>query len=177
MCDASNSTLGVVLGQRAGVSKLVHVIAYASRTMDLAQLNYTATEKELLTIKPDAKPRLIRWMLLLQEFNIEIRDKKGAESSVADRLRRIEKEVDPIPIREEFPDEQLLHNTTPTPWFPNICNFVAASQFPLEASRLYKERLQNNAKYYIWDDPYLWRLCNDQVIRRCIPDTEINSAL
>ncbi|RDX79278.1 Gag-Pol polyprotein, partial [Mucuna pruriens] len=50
-----------------------------------------------------------------------------------------------------------------------------ASQFPLEASQLYKERLQNDAKYYIWDDPYLWRLCNDQVIRRCIPNTEINS--
>ncbi|RDX74454.1 Retrovirus-related Pol polyprotein, partial [Mucuna pruriens] len=50
MCDASNSTLGAVLGQRAGVSKLVHVIAYASRTMDLTQLNYTTTKKELLTI-------------------------------------------------------------------------------------------------------------------------------
>ncbi|RDY10451.1 hypothetical protein CR513_05027, partial [Mucuna pruriens] len=45
------------------------------------------------------------------------------------------------------------------------------------ASRLYKERLQNDAKYYIWDDPYLWRLYNDQVIRRCILDTEINPVL
>ncbi|RDY13927.1 putative mitochondrial protein, partial [Mucuna pruriens] len=46
-----------------------------------------------------------------------------------------------------------------------------------KASRLYRERIQNDAKYYIWDDPYLWRLCNDQVIRRCILDTEINSVL
>ncbi|RDX76078.1 Tf2-11, partial [Mucuna pruriens] len=135
MCDASNSTLGAVLGQRVGVGKLVHVIAYASRTMDPTQLNYTTTEKELLAIvfvldkfrsyllsskiivffdhaalrfllkKPDAKPRLIWWMLLLQEFNIEIRDKKGAENLVADHLIRIEKEADPIPIRDEFPDE------------------------------------------------------------------------
>ncbi|RDY03444.1 putative mitochondrial protein, partial [Mucuna pruriens] len=67
-------------------------------------------------------------------------------------------------------------NTT-TPWFVDICNFVPASQFPLEASWLYKERLKSNAKYYIWDDPYLWRLCNDQVICRCIPDAEINSVL
>ncbi|RDX98194.1 Retrovirus-related Pol polyprotein, partial [Mucuna pruriens] len=117
MCDASNSALGAILGQRAGVGKPVH-------------LNYTTTEKELLAIvfalenfrsyllgskivvfsdhaalrfllkKPNAMPRLIRWMLLLQEF----------------------------------PDEQLLHITTPTPWFVDICNFVAASQFPLEAS-------------------------------------------
>ncbi|RDY06099.1 hypothetical protein CR513_09973, partial [Mucuna pruriens] len=105
-------------------------------------------------------------MLLLQEFNIEIRDKKRAENSVADHLSQIERE-----------NEQLLHMTTPTPWFANICNFVAASQFPPEASRLYKERLQSDAKYYIWDDPYLWRLCNDQVIRRCIPNAEIKSIL
>ncbi|RDX91837.1 Retrovirus-related Pol polyprotein from transposon 17.6, partial [Mucuna pruriens] len=106
MCDASNSALGLVLNQRAGAGLPVHVIAYASRTMDSAQQNYPTTEKELLAIvfaldkfrsyllgsrivvfsnhaalryllkKPDAKPRLIRWMLLLQEFNIEIRDKK-----------------------------------------------------------------------------------------------------
>ncbi|RDX69866.1 Gypsy retrotransposon integrase-like protein 1, partial [Mucuna pruriens] len=82
-----------------------------------------------------------------------------------------------MPIKDEFPDEQLLHITTPTPWFIDIYNFVAASQFPPEASRLYRERLQNDAKYYIWDDPYPWRLCNDQVIHRCILDVEINSVL
>ncbi|RDY08174.1 hypothetical protein CR513_07639, partial [Mucuna pruriens] len=91
--------------------------------------------------KPDAKPRLIRWMLLLQEFNIEIRDKKGAENSVVGHLSRIEREIDLMPIRDEFPDEKLLHITTPTPWFADICNFVAASQFPPEASQLYKEKL------------------------------------
>ncbi|RDX96713.1 Retrovirus-related Pol polyprotein from transposon 17.6, partial [Mucuna pruriens] len=158
MCDASKSTLGAVLGQRARVGKPMH-------------LNYTTTEKELLAIvfaldkfrsylldskivmfsdhaalrfllkKLDAKPRLIRWMLLLQEFNIEIRDRKGAENSVADHLSRIERDEDLVPIRDQFPNEQLLHINTPTPWFANICNFVAASQFPPKASRLYKEKL------------------------------------
>ncbi|RDX64602.1 hypothetical protein CR513_56819, partial [Mucuna pruriens] len=103
--------------------------------------------------KPDAKPRLIR------------------------HLSRIERESDPMPIRDEFPDEQPLHINMPTPWFVHIYNFVASSQFPLEASRLYKERLQNDTKYYIWDDPYLWRLYNDQVIRRCIPHIEIKLVL
>ncbi|RDX99219.1 Retrovirus-related Pol polyprotein from transposon 17.6, partial [Mucuna pruriens] len=145
ICDTSNSALGAVLGQRAGVGQPVHVIVYASRTMDSAQQNYTTTEKELLTIvfaldkfrsyllgsriiiffdhaalryllkKPDAKPRLIRWMLLLQEFDMEIRDKKGAENSVADHLSRIEKESEPMPIQDEFPDEQLLHIKASTP--------------------------------------------------------------
>ncbi|RDX84771.1 Retrovirus-related Pol polyprotein from transposon 17.6, partial [Mucuna pruriens] len=186
MCDASNSELGVILGQRARVCKPVH-------------LNYTTTEKELFPIvfaldkfhsyllgskiivffdhaalrfllkKTNVKPRLIRWMSLLQEFNIEIKDKKGAENSVGDHLSRIEREADPMPIRDEFLDEQILHITMPTPWFVDICNF-----FPPEASRLYEERLQHDAKYYIWDDPYLRKLCNHQVIRRCIPDIEIN---
>ncbi|RDX99545.1 hypothetical protein CR513_17383, partial [Mucuna pruriens] len=91
----------------------------------------------------------------------EIRDKKGAENSVADHLSRIKRESDPIQIRDEFPDEQPLHINMPTPWFADICNFVAASQFPLEASQLYKEKLRSDAKYYIWDDPHLWRLYND----------------
>ncbi|RDY06138.1 Retrovirus-related Pol polyprotein from transposon 17.6, partial [Mucuna pruriens] len=144
MCDASNSALGAVLGQRAGVNKPVH-------------LNYTTNKKELLIVvialdkfcsyflgskivvfsnhvtlrfllkKSDAKPRLIRWMLLLQEFNIEIRDKKDAENPVADHLSRIERENDPMPIRDKFLNEQLLHITTPTAWLADICNFVVAS--------------------------------------------------
>ncbi|RDX78529.1 Retrovirus-related Pol polyprotein from transposon 17.6, partial [Mucuna pruriens] len=157
MYDASNSALGAVLGQRARVKKPVQLITYTSRTMDPTQLNYTTIEKELLGIvfaldkfhsclldskiivfidhaalrfllkKLDAKSRLIRWMLLLQEFNIEIKDKKGAENLVADHLSRIEKEADPMVVRDKFPHEQLLHITTPTPLFANICNFVATS--------------------------------------------------
>ncbi|RDY01579.1 Retrovirus-related Pol polyprotein from transposon 17.6, partial [Mucuna pruriens] len=150
MCDASNSALGAVLGQRARVGQLVHVISYASRTMDSAQQNYTTTEKELLAIvfaldkfrsyllgskiivfsdhaalryllkKPDAKQRLIRWMLLLQEFDLEIRDKKGVENSVADHLSRIEKESELMPIRDDSPMSNSCTSSRPHHGLPTF---------------------------------------------------------
>ena len=58
--------------------------------------------------KKDAKPRLIRWVLLLQEFDLHIIDRKGAENPVADNLSRLENVLDdPLPIDDSFPDEQL----------------------------------------------------------------------
>ncbi|RDX73506.1 Retrovirus-related Pol polyprotein from transposon 17.6, partial [Mucuna pruriens] len=156
MCDVSNSALGAALGQRAEADKPMHVIAYASRTMDPTKLHYTTIEKELLAIvfsldkfcsyllgskifmfsdhaalifllkKPNAKPRVNRWILHLQEFNIEIRDKKGADNLKADHLSQIKRENDLMPIRDEFLNEQLLHITMPTPWFTDIYNIVVA---------------------------------------------------
>ncbi|CAN6725391.1 unnamed protein product [Malus baccata var. baccata] len=112
MCDASDYALGAVLGQR--INKQPHVIYYASRTLNDAQLNYSTTERtfgdslKYLFTKKEAKPRLIRWMLLLQEFDIEIRDKKGCENVVADHLSRLVREEEDLPISETFLDEQLL---------------------------------------------------------------------
>ncbi|CAL8085223.1 unnamed protein product [Prunus armeniaca] len=133
MCDASDYALGAVLGQRK--DKKPHVIYYASRTLNDAQLNYSTTKKELLVVvfaldkfrsyllgtkvliysdhaalkylltKKEAKPRLIHWMLLLQEFDVEIRDKRGCENVVANHLSRLVHEEDLLPIPEAFPDE------------------------------------------------------------------------
>ncbi|GJX32076.1 reverse transcriptase domain-containing protein [Tanacetum coccineum] len=139
MCDASDFALGAVLGQRK--DKHFHPIHYASKTMTGAQLHYTTTEKEMLAVvyalekfrpylvlsktivytdhsaikylmaKQDAKSRLLRWILLLQEFNLEIRDKKGAENVAADHLSRLENphksELEKKDITESFPLESL----------------------------------------------------------------------
>ncbi|XP_038896517.1 uncharacterized protein LOC120084768 [Benincasa hispida] len=81
-----------------------------------------------LMTKKDSKPRLVRSMLLLQEFNLTIKDRKGAENLVADHLSRIVQEEDPIPLREDFPDEFLFHINTPTPWYTNMVNFLVTGK-------------------------------------------------
>ncbi|RDY14444.1 Retrovirus-related Pol polyprotein from transposon 17.6, partial [Mucuna pruriens] len=141
--------------------------------MDPAQLNYTTTKKELLVIvfsldtfrsyligskiivfsdhatlkfllkKTNAKPRLIRWMLLFQEFDVEIRDKKGVENAVADHLSRLKREVNSLSIRDESLDEHILQLEHVSPWYVDICNFLLTSTFLKGASRAYRERLES----------------------------------
>ena len=209
MCDASDFAVGAVLGQRK--YKVPHAIYYASRTLNDAQLNYSTTEKELLAVvfalekfrsyligtkvvvfsdhaalrylltKKDAKPRLIRWTLLLQEFDLEIRDKKGSQNVVADHLSRLvggsKQEEDNLPLRDSFPDEQLFAVNVADPWYADIINFKASNQIPSHFTRAAKDKLIKNSKYYVWDDPYLWKHCADQLIRRCVPESEFNSIL
>nr|GEY93661.1 reverse transcriptase domain-containing protein [Tanacetum cinerariifolium] len=139
MCDASDFAIGVVLGQRK--IKHFQPIHYASKTMTESQIHYTTTEKEMLAVvyafkkfrpylvlsksivytghsalkyllsKQDAKPRLLQWVLLLQEFDIIIRDKKGTENLAADHLSRLENPHKDVSenkdINENFPLETL----------------------------------------------------------------------
>ena len=87
-------------------------------------IDYSAL-KYLLT-KQNAKARLIRWVLLLQEFNLQIRDKKGVENVVADHLSRltIAHNTHNPPINDEFPKESLLL-VEDTPWYAHIANYLA----------------------------------------------------
>ncbi|CAN6700770.1 unnamed protein product [Malus baccata var. baccata] len=205
MCDALDYALGAVLGQRK--NKQPHVIYYASRTLNDAQLNYSTIEKELLAVvfaldkfrsyligtkvivftdhaalkylftKKEAKPRLIRWMLLLQEFDIEIRDKKGCENVVADHLSRLVREEESLPISETFPDEQLLSIEVSTLWHADLVNFLVSKQVPNTLSKFQRDKLKHDARFYVWDDPYLWKYCPDQIVRRCVPNSDFNSII
>ena len=73
--------------------------------------------------KKEAKPRLIRWVMLLQEFDLEIRDKKGNENSVADHLSRLHTSSTGD-ISDSFPDEHLLAVSSHAPWFAHIVNLI-----------------------------------------------------
>ncbi|CAM8923584.1 unnamed protein product [Rhodiola kirilowii] len=217
MCDASDFAVGAVPGQR--INKKLHVVYYASKVLARAAVNYTTTEKEMLAVvyafekfrqyllcsktivytdhaaikyllsKKDSKPRLIRWVLLLQEFDIDIRDKKGAENLVADHLSRLElgeldREDDKLPINDSLTDKQLMHiDVDNVPWYADFVNFLACGILPPDLSHNQKRKFLSDVKRYFWDDPFLYRLCADGLYRTCtsgqveISNREIKSIL
>ena len=201
MCDASDHAIGAVLGQRE--DKKAFVIYYASKTLDFAQANYTTTEKEFLAVvfalekfrsyilgspvtiftdhaalkyllsKQDTKPPLTRWILLCQEFNLTIKDKKGVENVVADHLSRLvpESNSHDIPIGDSFPDEQLF-SLAHCPWYADIVNYLVTGQIPSQWTSQQKKKFWTDIKKYYFDDPYLFKYCPDQIMRRCVPNDE-----
>ncbi|GJW64288.1 reverse transcriptase domain-containing protein [Tanacetum coccineum] len=177
--------------------------------MTEAQAHYTTTEKELLAVvyafekfrsylvlsksivytdhsaikylfaKKDAKARLMRWILLLQEFDVEIRDKKGAENLAADHLSRLENphqdEFENKEITKTFPLETLgsvaLRDDN-TPWFADFANYHAGNFIVKGMSTQQKNKFFKDVKHYFWDDPFLFKICADQVIRHCVSGQE-----
>nr|GEX37150.1 hypothetical protein [Tanacetum cinerariifolium] len=163
MCDASDFAIGAVLGQCH--EKHFKPIHYASKTMTDVEYNYTTTEKEMIAVvyafekfrsylimnksivhtdhfdlkylfaKKDAKARLLRWVLLLQEFDFKVLDTKGAENLAADHLSRLENPyenvLDPKEINEIFFLETLsmvtFRGDSSTPWFADFANYHAGN--------------------------------------------------
>nr|XP_027100445.1 uncharacterized protein LOC113719440 [Coffea arabica] len=174
MCDASDYAVGAVLGQRIG--RAPHAIYYASRALSGAQLNYSTTEKELLAVV-FALEKFRSYLLGAREFDLEIRDKSGAENLVADHLSRLLTNQEDMQLRESFPEEQLLVIHSSAPWYADIVNFLVTSELPAGWSKAKRDKLRSDAKHYLWDDPYLWRQCSDQVTRRCVSAGEFHSIL
>ncbi|GJR15944.1 reverse transcriptase domain-containing protein [Tanacetum coccineum] len=184
MCDASDYAVSAVLGQRK--TKHFQPIHYASKTMTDSQAHYTTTEKELLAVvyafekfwpylvlskiivytdhsalkyllaKQDAKPRLLQWILLLQEFDVIIRDKKGVENLAADHLSRLENphqgDLEKKEINETFPLKTLgmisFHGDSSTPWFSDIANYHAGNFIVKGMSSQQKKKFFKDVKHY-----------------------------
>ncbi|XP_020966723.1 uncharacterized protein LOC110266420, partial [Arachis ipaensis] len=108
------------------------------------------------------------------KFDIEIRDKKGTENQVADHLSRIPHDkggAHDTSVNELFPNEQLM-TVHKAPWFADIANFKATGDLPPEINKHQKRKLINDAKYFVWDEPYLFKKCSDGILRRCISEEE-----
>ncbi|GJZ45217.1 reverse transcriptase domain-containing protein [Tanacetum coccineum] len=188
MCDASDLAVRAVLGQR--IDGKFKPIYYAIKTLNNAQEHYTTTEKELLVVvfsfdkffpylllsktilytdhstlkylfsKQDAKPRLIRWVLLLQGFDIEIKDKRGAENLAADHLSRLENPdlgtFTKEEIADEFPDEHLMVLKTELnndePWYAAYVNYLVGKIVPPNWTAEKRRRFFSQVKNYFWDE-------------------------
>nr|GEX93705.1 reverse transcriptase domain-containing protein [Tanacetum cinerariifolium] len=102
----------------------------------------------------DAKARLLRWILLLREFDFKVIDTKGAENYAADHLSR-----------------------PSTPWFADFANYHAGNFNIKGMKSQQKQKFFKDARHYFWDDPYLFRTCADQIIRRCVAGQAANDIL
>nr|GFB95598.1 reverse transcriptase domain-containing protein [Tanacetum cinerariifolium] len=194
MCNASDFVIGAVLGKRQ--EKRFRPIHYASKIMTEAKLHYTTTEKEMLAVvyafkkfwsylimnksivytdhsalkylfaKKDSKARLLRWILILQEFIFKVIDTKRAENLATDHLSRLENPhqnvLDPKEINETFPLETLnmvsFRGNSSTPWFADFANYHAGNFVVKGMSSQQKNKFFKDAKHYFWDDVRIKKL-------------------
>ncbi|GKA96697.1 reverse transcriptase domain-containing protein [Tanacetum coccineum] len=119
------------------------------------------------------------------QFDVFIRDKKGAENLAADHLSRLENpyqsELEKKEITETFPLETLgmvtFRGDDSTPWFADFANYHAGNFVVKGMSSQQKNKFFKDVKHYFWDDPYLFKICADQVIRRCVFGQEAHDIL
>lgn len=158
--DASDTALGAVLRQRE--DHYPYVIYFVRKNISPSELNYTITEKELLAVvhaiskfrhyitsyenfvhtdhsaiiffmnKPITNGRITRWLLLLQEFNINLIDRPGRDNLAADFLSRmnvVQGNVSTL-VPDDFPDEELFAIYTITPWFAGVSKYLVSGKLP-----------------------------------------------
>jgi hypothetical protein len=113
--------------------------------------------------KKYVKPRLIRWVLLLQEFDLHIVERKGEDNPIADHLSRMENIcIDLIPIKDSFPNDQLANINVcgvrvASPWFADYANFLVAKVIPPQFNSQQRRKFFYDLRHYFWDDPFLYK--------------------
>nr|GEV74797.1 DNA-directed DNA polymerase [Tanacetum cinerariifolium] len=113
------------------------------------------------------------------EFDFKVIDTRGAENYATDRLSRLENPYenvfDPKEINKTFPLKSLnkvAHNDPSTLWYADLANYHAGNFIIKGMTSSQKKKKFKDARHYFWDDPYLFRTCADQIIRRCVAGKE-----
>nr|GEX58667.1 reverse transcriptase domain-containing protein [Tanacetum cinerariifolium] len=183
LCNApgtlqSDFAIGAVLGQRK--TKHFQPIHYASKTMTEAQIHYTTSEKEMLTVVyafEKCRPYLVLSKSIEYTDHSALKYLLRTENLAADHLSRLENPhkymFENKDINENFVLETLGKiSSGSTPWFADFTNFHAKNFIVKEMSSQQKKKFFNDVKHYFWDDPYLFRICSDHIIRRCVHGKE-----
>nr|GEX56598.1 reverse transcriptase domain-containing protein [Tanacetum cinerariifolium] len=158
---------------------LAHKIFKEGIKVDKAKVDVITKLPHPTTVK-DSKARLLRWVLLLQEFTFKVIDTKGAENLVVDHLSRLENPhqnvFDPKEINKSFPLEILnlvsTRSNSSSPWCADFANYHAGNFVVNGMSSQQKSKFFKDVKHYFWDDPFLFKICAEQVIRRCVHGQE-----
>ena len=116
---------------------------------------------------------------MLQEFDWEVRDKKGSEKLIADHLSRLDqdslkKHDDGVLINETFHGEHLLSIASKElPWYADIANYLVSGTLPYGMDYRQRKKFLHDSKFYYWEEPLLYKSCANGLIRRCIPQEEV----
>ncbi|GJW42042.1 reverse transcriptase domain-containing protein [Tanacetum coccineum] len=169
-----NDKLPVIIAKGQRKMKHFQPIHYARKTMTEAQIHYTTTEKEMLaTQSRGCSGGFFSYKNLISPSV----KKKGSENLAADHLSRLENPHKDVlenkDINEHFPLETLgVISSESTPWFADYANYHAGNFIIKGMSTQQKRKFFKDVKHYFWDDPYLFRTCADQIIRRCVHGQE-----
>nr|GEY18157.1 reverse transcriptase domain-containing protein [Tanacetum cinerariifolium] len=172
MCDASD--FAIEKKMLAVVYAFENFRSYLIMNKSIVYTDHSALK--YLFAKKDSKARLLRWVILLQEFTFKLIDTKRAKNLAADHLSRLENPhqnvLDPNEINESFPLETLnlvsTRGNSSTPWFADFANYHVGNFFVNGMSSQQKSKFFKDVKHYFWDDPFLFKIYVDQVIRRCV---------
>nr|GEY64834.1 reverse transcriptase domain-containing protein [Tanacetum cinerariifolium]GEY76102.1 reverse transcriptase domain-containing protein [Tanacetum cinerariifolium] len=152
--------------------------SYLIMNKSIVHTNHSALK--YLFAKKDAKARLLWWVLLIQVFDFKFLETKGAENLAADHLSQLENPyenvLDPKEINENFSLETLSMVTfsgdSSAPWFADFANYHASNFIVKGMTSQQKNKFFKDVKHYFWDDPFLFKICADQVIRQSVHDKE-----
>lgn len=199
--DASDTTIRAVLGREE--DKKPYEIYYINKNLSPTKLNYTMTEKEFLAViyavnkfrhyitrylvvlytdhydikylanKPVTNGRVTRWLILLQEFDITIKDRPGKENHVADFISRMPKPMDAAEVEDQFPDEHLFFVTVRTPWYADVANYLGVRKLPKHLTPNERKKIVQRSTKFSWIGGYLFHTGEDMHIRRCVREDEV----